>query len=563
MYWLKQGAKVFLLVSGLSLCSWSDQVNSTNASKVENSPIVQEANSVLLKVSSSSLPNFINKSLKLLEKVCPEVSSMISLAATGFLGGAQCEGVDDKSPCHLLILKQQNDFCPVFFFKAVDECPLVKNLNLGLGSKTYKLVHPLPFDGKRPTWWIYGDNRCLDLICKNLKKMASFIYEDLTNISDFVCFEFSVDALEIFKPIVPRIVNLVYEAWFKNNFERWIYVLNFDDNEVVCQIDSILKASSPMMSCLKSIASKSSLRRCLNWNSEEMIKNIGFQDYDALKSLWEMLLKNLDESAWKQDVCTCVVYEWLQIISPLVVELLNFSDQNLSGNFQTYADLHSDSIFFVTKGFGLFEGKSLTETSEKNLSKNFICFLEKFVQICKQQINLAVSKKLFGSEYFSNVICHWDKDAVLHNNCSIQWISLGWGDGESKIQYPILLSVCKNYLLYADNLVDMKRLIDRMQDLKTFTYLTFPDFISKTTVRLRDVFDMCGLKINQPGYLESMYCVDGTKNQCRFITKIPLCIDLKALNSCLEFLISGLQTNVNKKNNSVPVNDKNNEKSAR
>ena len=99
------------------------------------------------------------------------------------------------------------------------------------------------------------------------------------------------------------------------------------------------------------------------------------------------------------------------------------------------------------------------------------------------------------------------------------------------------MSVCKNYLLYADNLDDLKRLIDRLQELKTFTYLNFSGFVKKATVRLRDILPMIGFKVDPQNYFEATCSINSSNSELCLKTKLPLCIDFKAFSEYSNLLL--------------------------
>lgn len=556
---LKHSIKILLLSSCLFqqyLWGGSSVVNG-DSSVSKN--VVQNIYPVLLKLGSSSLPDFINKSLKLLEKVYPEMTSMISLAATSFLGGVQCEGADAKSPCFILLFKDQTEIRPVFFFKAIDGCPLVKNLSVGLdkvGSNA--LVHPLPFDGKLPVWWMYGERSFLDKISKNLSKIASFIYKD-ESVENALEGEIFMDEFDLSSMSMPLIGNLIYNTFIKTNFNRLKLVFDSIDNNIIYQMNLSVKPSSPAGIYLKSLASKEGVYRYLGWNSEEAVKTIAFEDYGALKVLLESCTNGMDENLWRADKVSYDFYQWWNIIMPLVNEILEFADKNLSGNSQVYADIHSDGSVFNTNSFSLLEGKVVEGGAVgDSLTSNLTNFLDSFVQkSLKQQFNLALEKKLPGCDWIPSLVFVLDKNILMHNGCFVQGVSLSVGEGPSRIQYPILLSVCKNYLLCADNLDDLKRLIDRVQEVKTFSYLNFSGFVKKTTVRLRDVLTIIGVKVDPQNYFEMTYSIDIPKNELCFKTKFPLCIDFKAFS---EYSKSLLKQNTNEeKSKESTVNTKKDE----
>ena len=284
---------------------------------------------------------------------------------------------------------------------------------------------------------------------------------------------------------------------------------------------------SPLRSFVRSLGAKIKDVSFLNWPSREVIQELVFQNYSGLTNYVASLDSRIKYSQNVADFCTQFKNVWA-IIYPLIKDVLAFCDENFTGNTQSYANLQSKDEIISSEGFGFFEGKGLKQ--EKVLS-----FMDKFAEKLKLSLKELVDKKLFGWEVCKDISLNVKKSVDKHRNCDIDQIF--WKGKGNDAHCPIWFTVYKNYLLYADNVGNLKRLIERMEEIKTFSYLPKESgCFSRTKVNFASV--MHTLKIPNSKQIPELWvditCIlNEDKDVLVNTVKVPCFLDVFSLKTIL------------------------------
>ncbi len=514
--------------------------NSSNSVVTAPSPSTKiSLDEPIVSLSACSLPGLINGFLAFTDKFSPQMSGSLSMFILGLLGGSQCEGVDSTSPCYSQIFVRDNKIKPVLFFKAKKEASLVNFIKNSFGQES---LQSFSCKDDNTTWWIFSERDLLTEITKDLEKKAPFLYGTSEPVNNLLSINFCTKTFEDILPFVHQNYRLIFNAFVKDNLERMVMNFDFSGENVHYEIQISAKPHGPAAAYFKSAKEKTTNSSFLNWDSQEAIQSQKVESYAALKAVIESYKGRMDKEAWGKDTIMHTIYQYCELVQPIASELLSIADKTLTGSQQGYASFDNQTTpYFQSRRFGFFERKLDVKGNPVSFQE-FFDYLGKLfnekLPVLKQQI---VNKKLFGYEFLDLIKCEWTKNIAKHRDCDIHGFTwryhmdfLESQDDKAKseptqslkMQYPILLCACKGYLIYADNMEDMKRTIERMLDTKIF--VTHPAaYLNEMTCRLHDIFALLQVKIDLKHMLKLTCSVK--ENSCCFHVNCPVCFDLGTL----------------------------------
>ena len=417
----------------------------------------------LITIEGESLSKLCQKITQIADKAFPDCASLLSLSITGFMGGLACPGVDEKAPCYVVIFLNEGKIEPVFLFKAQTDCLLVKNLTANKASED--ALKTIPNGSNKTCWQMYGNATLLKALDKDLRQTFPFIYQEKHS---EMCLKFCLD-FNIWNDIFQKVDDKsVPWSFIKYGWDTFVIPdikkieMGFDiaDKTLESKTTIFPREYSALAFFIKSLEAKSKERKFLIWSSREMIQEQDFKNYPGLKNYVESFDRQIKYSRYNPFMEQ--FKNWWGVISSLVKDILAFCDENLTGNTQSYADLQNSGDLVLSKGFGFFEKKS-------HLTRDVLLrFIEEIIAKGKTLAKEATDKKYFGSEFCKDISLSVKKSVEKHCNYDIDQIF--WKGNGAEAYYPIWFTVHKNYLLYADDISNLKRLIERMNEQKTPSY---------------------------------------------------------------------------------------------
>mgnify|MGYP004654974207 CR=1 FL=1 len=514
-----------------------------------------------LKISCSNINNLFDKTLKFAEKLYPGMSSLLSISLTSFLGGTQYPGEEGTSPIHMVLFFHKCDISPILFLKLSEESPLFKALSR-LKTETIDYVNLSPKENKKAIWWMFGEKTLLNLLQDtntnkdtNINEKFPFLNETNT-IENLLQIDLDFSIINEFSADLPFIGKQFWDTLIKPEIKQIRLGLDYIDNNIItnCEIEYFPNSSSATL--FKGIHDKSKQIHCLDLTSHECIQNFVFQDFSGmltwLNTIHEKLNdveKNITEHKKQNKNCDKYVeiaeeiLKWWNALYPLFTEILNFCNDNLTGNFQSYANIKQPIKYhYETMGFGLFEGKAITNEILVNALKNFITIS------LPKQLKQITEQKLFGSEVIKSLSCVFNKNFQTHEGCPIQNIYWMINKDTSNKKVPLYFSVCKNHLLYADNIDSIKRLIERINSVKTFTYVARPECFEKTQIRLSDFIE---IPVKMPVFLNYTYSAKVNPERLILTSHLPLWFNFETLKNFSNQLLPSQQKSEEIKKDSV------------
>lgn len=425
--------------------------------KLGNKPLV------LLTIEGETLPKLLQKSIQIADKVVPDCSSLMSLAITGFAGGTACPGVDEKAGCYAILFFYAGNVEPVFLFKAQSDCVLVKNLE---ENKTPTVVLKAISNGtdKSCCWQLYGRDTLIKALDKDLQQVFPFINQEKNPDSGLKV----ILDVKLWNDIFQKMDNkevaflkFLWDTFVASDVKRLEIGFDVVDKTLETKMLIFPQEYSALASFFKSSEAKIKDVKFLNWSSQELIQELAFHDYSGSKHYINSLSDRIKFSQDTDDLCVLFKDIWA-IFYPLLDKILTFCDENLVGNTQGYADLQNSGNLISSKGFGFFQGKQLKR-------ETVLTFIEDFSSKLKSSINEAIDKKFPGWEVCKSITLGVKRSVDKHCDCDIDQVF--WKGEGNEAHCPIWFVVHKNYLLYADDINNLKRLIDRMEEMKEPSYL--------------------------------------------------------------------------------------------
>ena len=427
-------------------------------SKLGNKPLP------LLTIQGESLPRLLQKVVQIADKVVPDCSSLMSFAITGFAGGLSCPGVDEEAACYAMLFFYAGNIDPVLLFKAQPDCVLVKSLGENK-APTGILKSISNGTDKNCCWQIYGRDTLVKALESDLQQFFPFIYKEK---NPEMGLKMVLD-INFWNDILQKMGDkeIAFLKFFWNTFvgaDIKCVEIGFDVVGKTLETKMLIypQEYSPLASFYKSLESKIKDVKFLNWSSQETMRELVFQDYSGLRNYVNSLNDRIKFSQNTDDWSALVKDMWA-ILYPLIEKVLVFCDENLTGNTQSYADLQNSGDMISSKGFGFFEGKQLKR-------ETVLTFVEDFSGKLKSSLKEAIDKKFPGWEICKDITLGVKRSVEKHCDCDIDQIF--WRGEGNEAHCPIWFTVHKNYLLYADDISNLKRLIERMEEMKEPSYLS-------------------------------------------------------------------------------------------
>lgn len=407
----------------------------------------------IVSVTIENLPDFLGKTLKMVEKVYPEFGAIAAIGTLGFLGGVDCPGFDKTSNIHLQIFPYDGTITGLCFFHANKKSILVKSLS-EVKNKLCELSDPLEEDTQGNAWFVYGNTEAQRLLKNNLRKVAPFIYTKESPIDNLFSLEVEADSLARLVEICPPWLKLIFKDFIQGALKSCTVQVNFDGTKFIVDQLIQLNATSSLWTYCESLQKNLKQGHYLKWESNEPIRAICFDNYVAMKTYYETLSRCAVEAEWKSDEIALFLYQVGSLFSPIIRETLTFLSQHFTGNSQGYGHFQDG------QDFGLWETQSLTQ-------EKFTTFMERLCnKIVPKQLALAVEKKLPLSEFVPLLTSRFEKNTQTHNQCSLHHFSLTYNDKIPKTLYSMYFALCNNFLLYANSIEDLKRVIERVSAME-------------------------------------------------------------------------------------------------
>ena len=512
----------------------------TALSRVDFSKLLLEASKKLgnrplplLTIEGESLPKLLQKVVQVADKMLPDCSAVLSLAITGFAGGVSCPGVDEKAGCYVVVFFNDGNVEPVFLFKAQQGCALVKSLEENKGTTNVLKSKPSNKSTQdilkpEPCWYVYGSAALVGILDNNLEQIFPFICEEK---SSDTCLKIGLDFNlwnNIFQKIESKEVTFLKFLWdilVMPDIEKVGIGFDIVDKTLETTMFVCPRAYRPLSAFAKSLESKSKEIRFLNWSSREVVQELVFQDYSGLKNYVESLDSRIKYNQSTEDFCSIFKNAWA-LICPLIKDVLAFCAENFTGNAQSYADFQIQKDLVSSKGFGFFEGVQLKRDT-------LLKFVDDFSDKLKSSVKGLVDKKLFGWEIYKDLSLNIKRSVEKHHDCDIDQVF--WKCNGNEAYYPIWFAICKNYLLYADDISNLKRLIERMEEMKEPSYMPREeDCFSRAKMDFISVLHTLGVELPKPISALSFEIACGLKDGIFVNTiKVPGFLDIFSLKTIL------------------------------
>ena len=536
--YLKQLVYTFLLVLGLSEEAQLSATYNTQSNSIPGQlkviPI-QSCNSAepFAVLTASSLQELLIQTLKVSDNIYPQSSSILTLLAMNFLGNMQCPGLSEKTPCFLAFHYYQNTCSPIFAFHATKNCPLVKNLSLASKTSTNGLLLPFQNADTQATWYLYGAKNLLKLIAKNITLSAPYLKKKISLPTDLLSLTAQLKHCSFLITDLPPYIQTIYKVFVKDDIDTFSCFANVENNDFICKLQLTPMASSPLVALIRTLENSKKQHKLLKMDAEDDVQICGFQSLDAFKTCLENFAAKNQESFWKNDPTSHQIYLWGQCLYPLLLNLLEFSKDYFAGNYQCYQNLKRENDLILLQNLGLLQLKSSKKTTTVKQNEDLVAFLEAFIkQTLQTQLLSAIHQKLEGSDQLRTLNLQLDKTIFKDKNYTIHGLSFGINNEKMCLNHPFVFSVYKNYLLYSDNLEDLKALIHRLERNKLI-YESF-SFVQKNFINVGQVLQKSGyFKSGTPlisktnSSFELTYTTQSKPDSIMIKMKIPLTFENK------------------------------------
>jgi len=436
----------------------------------------------LATIALSNPPDGLKKAFFIGDKVYPGFSTLAQLFISSSIGGSDCPGVDPNAPCYVLLFPNKEYIVsPLVCFKATPESLIVKNLQSEANQNgNWQLISPATITEKAYNIWMVAP-KSLFSDFKDFSTVTELFAPTKEPIRNLLSVDFDIESLSAFMPL--PVLKLAYDAYIKRDFEKIIYALDVDEkgNQLQISLRHQVKPQTPWSVFCKAINERKKTFRSLNFPSEADTESVFCWDASASKNLLKALSSYAKEAEWKKDPIAWQVYRWGQVLYPLFETYLNFMETVSTGNGQLYFKLGSFD------GFGLEELKpSVTDRQLVNFLKTFD-LLKSIIEKCAKQLNLAQKRQLLGSNCLES-FTFYEKvstfDGCDIHKCAVKVRKCGSDVSETLTEYALFTGVYKGYLLYAGSLENMKRVLEQMQAMQTFSYCSHPDAVALSRIAL-------------------------------------------------------------------------------
>lgn len=417
----------------------------------------------LLTVEGECLSRLLQKLIQIADKTFPEYSSLISLAVTGFVGGLSCPGVDEKAACYAVVFLYEGKLELVFLFKALTNCMLVKNLS-GEMSPPKVLKTISKGDSKSYCWQMYGNGALLKTLDEYLNQVFPFIYEEK---NPNTCLKIALD-FNLLDEVLKKIENekldsvkFCWDTFIVPDIKRVEIGLDVVNGDFGMEMFTYPQQHSPLLSFIKSLGEKSKQVRFLDWSSREVVQKLVFQNYSGLKNYVESFDNRIKHNRSAVPLSSKFKKVWMGVC-PLIKDVLEFCCKKLTGNTQNYVDWECQNDLVFSKSFGFLEVNQLNR-------ETLLIFIDDMIDKVKSVLKVVVEEKCFGCEFCKDLVLSVKKSVEKHRNCDIDQIF--WKGKGNEAYCPVWFAMYKNYLLYSSDVSNLRRLIERMEEKKTFSYL--------------------------------------------------------------------------------------------
>ena len=525
----KQLLFAFLLLSGLAGPS---KVNASHDMKPKVSPTYAcNPTEPFAILTASSLQNLLTQTLKVSDNIYPQSSSILTMLAISFLGSMQCPGLSEKMPCFLAFHYYQNTYSPIFAFHATKNCPLVRNLSLSSKTSPNGLLIPFQNATTQATWHLYGPKDLLKLIAKDIALSAPYLKKKITPSTDLLTLTTKLKHCSCLMNLLPPYAQTIYNTFIKDDIDTFSCSANVENNDLICKFKLTPTSSSPLIPLIRALENSKKQHKLLKMEAEDDVQICGFQAFGAFAACLESFANKNQESFWKNDPTSYQIYLWGKCLYPLLTKILEFSKDYFSGNYQCYQNLKREKGLILLQNVGVMELKSSKKITSLKQNEDLIAFLETFIkQTLQPQFLSAIQQKLEGSEQLRNLTLQLDKAIFKNKNYTIHGLSFGINNEKICLNHPFVFSVCKNHLLYSDNIEDLQALIHRLEK-KKLSYETFP-FVQKNFINMGQILQKSGyFKAGTPlisksnSSFEIIYKTQSKPDSIIIEIKIPLTFD--------------------------------------
>ena len=488
-------------------------------------------------IALSNLPDGLKKAFFVGDKVYPGFSTLAQLFISGYLGGADCPGVDPNAPCCILLFPHEETIVsPLICFKATPESLIVKNLQSEANRKgDWQLISPTAVTEKAYNIWMAAPKRLFSDF-KDFSTVTELFDPTKEHVRHLFSVELDVESLSAFMPL--PVLKLVYDAYIKRDFEKIIYTLDVDEkgNQLQMSLRHQFKPQTPWSVFCKAINERKKTFRSLNFPSEADTESVFCWDPSASKSLLNALSTYAKEAEWKRDPIAWQVYRWGQVLYPLFETYLDFEETASTGNVQGYR--------LGTKWF------YLEETNGSITDEILIRFLRHFIEKCAYQLKTAFEAHLWGSEFIESV---WFAEKFLthkkYGTVHRYVFKLNrhfFKNFDIPEELELFFGLNEGYFLYSNHLEKIQSLLGQMKMLLPFSYCSYSDVISLSRIPFGRIFGEIPLKLSEEAIETS---VNTKLSPETFVTTVNIPLSLLEATGALIFGNTGSDKSKDKSEN--------------
>lgn len=474
-------------------------------------------------VGLSNLPDGLKKAFFVGDKVYPGFSTLAQLFISGYLGGADCPGVDPNAPCYVLLFPHASEIVlPLICFKATPESLIVKNLSsVANQNGDWQLISPTAVTEKAYNIWMAAPKRLFSDF-KDFSTVTELFDPTKEHVRNLLSLELDVESLSAFMPL--PVLKLVYDAYIKRDFEKIIYTLDVDEkgNQLQMSLRHQVKPQTPWSVFCKAINERKKTFRSLYFPSEADTESVFCWDPSGSNHLLKSLSAYAKEAEWKRDPIAWQVYRWGQVLYPLLETYLDFEETASTGNVQGYR--------LGTKWF------YLEETNGSITDEILIRFLRHFIEKCAYQLKTAFEAHLWGSEFIESV---WFAEKFLthkkYGTVHRYVFKLNrhfFKNFDIPEELELFFGLNEGYFLYSNHLEKIQSLLGQMKDFLPFSYCSYSDVVSLSRIWFGRIFGEIPLKLSEEAIETS---VNTKLSPETFVTTVNIPLSLLEATGALIF----------------------------